>query len=139
MVDPIIYADITQRIHEVYRALERFDYSFVERFFTPDCKCGRNGNWRQGHEAILAALNERPANRMVRHVIASISVEPEGDGFLVQYSMFSAHNDGAPESTPPFSTTETRLIGDATDRLVWRDGQLKFQEMDGQFLFQAPA
>ena len=137
MINAVLHAEITQRVHRLWRGVERFEYADVISLLSPTCRWNRAGRWRDGHAEILASLEERPRDRLVRHLIGSLAVDSEGAELVCRYTLSSVHNGAAPEAAAPFSTIGQRLLGDCTDRLVQINGTWLFENLDAELLFLA--
>lgn len=133
--EPVLFAEVSQAIQRLWRALERFDYEAVIALLAPDVRWDRAGRWREGHEEVRAVLNERPQDLIVRHALISLEVDKDGEDVVARYTLASYNSGGSPEEKPPFSKAHTRLIADASDRLTRIDGQLRFRELTAQLVF----
>lgn len=71
---PVLVIELTQRLHAFFNHLDNRRYAEVLELFLPQGRWLRQGHWLEGREAILAALNARPASIKVRHVISNVVV-----------------------------------------------------------------
>ena len=74
---PELVSDLTQRLHGFFSHLDNRRYDAVLSLFLPQGRWLRQGRWLEGHAAIRAALDARPASMRVRHVISNIVVAQE--------------------------------------------------------------
>ena len=79
-VNAQLVADLTQQLHAFFESLDENRYEALLASFAPDARWLRQGRWLEGHAAIRAALQARPATTRVRHVISNLQVEAEQDG-----------------------------------------------------------
>ena len=77
---PELVAELTQRLHALCNHLDNRRYNDVLSLFLPQGRWLRQGRWLEGHVAIRAALDARPASMRVRHVISNIVVAQEISG-----------------------------------------------------------
>jgi hypothetical protein len=67
--------DCSQTVLRLFDAMDALRYDDVAAAFTPDGVWHRAGKALRGREAIIAAMNERPRDRRVRHVITNVLVD----------------------------------------------------------------
>lgn len=70
-----IEADCQRVVLSVFRDLDAFDYARLIEHFTLDGLWEREGRELVGHEQILAGLEQRPRNQVVRHQITNLIIE----------------------------------------------------------------
>lgn len=135
MIDPMVYVTILQQTHELWRAVEHFEYDKVMALLTPDCRWKREGKWFEGIENIRASMEGRSTARLVRHILSDFVMERDGDGVVSRYLLAGVHSGGAPEKAPPYSTTNLRRIGDCADRLVETPEGWRFAVLEPSAIF----
>ena len=69
--------DCQRVLLSVFRSLDEFDYRSLVECFAVDGLWQREGRDLVGREQILAALEPRPRNQVVRHLITNLIVELE--------------------------------------------------------------
>ena len=70
--------DIEQRLIAFFRDFDHWRYERMADAFVPHGTWDRNGLVLQGHEAIVAELQRRPEQQVVRHLLSNIVVDGEG-------------------------------------------------------------
>ena len=82
-----LVTELTQRLHGFFSHLDNRRYDDVLNLFLPQGRWLRQGRWLEGREAILVALEARPASMKVRHVISNLVVTPvtEGEAHVEAY------------------------------------------------------
>lgn len=70
-----IEADCARVILSVFRDLDAFEYPRLIGHFSTDALWEREGRELVGHAQILAALEARPRNQLVRHLITNLIVD----------------------------------------------------------------
>lgn len=79
-VPPALVTELTQRLNAFFSHLDNRRYADVLDLFLLQGRWLRQGHWLEGREAILAALDARPASMKVRHVISNIVVTAKAAG-----------------------------------------------------------
>ena len=69
--------DCQRVLLSVFRNLDEFDYASLVGYFAVDGRWQREGRELVGREQILAALEPRPRNQVVRHAITNLIVDLE--------------------------------------------------------------
>ena len=77
---PELVAELTQRLHAFFNYLDNRRYDDLLGLFLPQGRWLRQGRWLEGHAAIRAALDTRPASMRVRHMISNIVVAQDASG-----------------------------------------------------------
>lgn len=103
------------------RAVDAQDYAALAQLFTPDGVLVRpDGQAAQGRAAIAAAYAARDPDRMTRHLLSNLCVEPLGPGtararcaVLLWTSRHSL--EGGPKGRP---ADAAQLLGELEDELV---------------------
>jgi SnoaL-like domain len=72
-----IEADCQRVVLSVFRHLDDFAYRRLIEHFATDGTWHREGRELAGRETILAALEQRPRNQVVRHVVTNLIVDVE--------------------------------------------------------------
>ena len=67
--------DCEQTVLRLFGAMDALDYEHVADAFVADGVWHRAGKALRGHDAIVAAMNERPTGRLVRHVITNVVID----------------------------------------------------------------
>jgi hypothetical protein len=67
--------ECSQTVLRLFGAMDALRYDDVAAAFTPDGVWHRAGKALRGRAAIVAAMNERPSDRRVRHVITNVVVD----------------------------------------------------------------
>ncbi len=92
---------------QLFAAMDDGRYADVAGAFTPTGVWHRAGKALRGRAAIIAAMEERPAGRLVRHVITNVIVDvsdgahAEGRCYVTAYA---GPRSEAPPSRPTRST-----------------------------------
>jgi hypothetical protein len=82
---------LSQRLLALIAHLDNRRYEALAGMFTPQGRWLRQGRWLEGREAILGALESRPQNMRVRHVMSNILVtryaqdEAKVDAYMTAY------------------------------------------------------
>ncbi len=82
---------LSQRLLALIAHLDNRRYEALADMFTPQGRWLRQGRWLEGREAILCALESRPQNMRVRHVMSNILVaryeknEAKVDAYMTAY------------------------------------------------------
>jgi hypothetical protein len=111
---------------QLFGAMDDLHYDRVAAAFTPDGVWHRAGKALRGHDQIIAAMNERPVDRLVRHVITNTIVDvlddahAEGRCYVTAYA--GPASDGPPAINAPW------LLLTATHRFALSDGAWKIAE-----------
>jgi ketosteroid isomerase-like protein len=83
-----LVTELTQALNAFFLDLDERRYDAVVSGFLADGRWLRQGKWLQGHAAIRAGLEARPATMRVRHIITNIVVSaPEGEDVRVHAYM----------------------------------------------------
>lgn len=72
-----IEADCRRALHSVFRDLDEFAYQPLVEQFAADGRWRREGRELAGRAQIRAALEQRPRNQVVRHLITNLIIEVE--------------------------------------------------------------
>jgi 3-phenylpropionate/cinnamic acid dioxygenase small subunit len=109
-----------QHLLRFFQMLDANDYDAVVGLFEADATWQRPGASIQGHEAIRAALQERPANRVTRHVVTNMLVTQD-DGPTVRVNcLLTTYAIDEPQSG-----VSPRLV-DTLAGIFSADGSLRF-------------
>lgn len=119
-----------------FHELDRNNYAGLARLLAPDGRWIRQGTELAGPEAVLRALEARPAERTTRHILANVVadvVAAEGRA-TVGYDLLVYTGGG---TAPPHLSS----ILSGTDELVERDGRwlILLKRASPVFRFAAPA
>lgn len=123
---------LTQQLHAFFIHLDERRYEELAALFVPQGRWLRQGRWLDGRDAILAALQERPATVRVRHLISNVLVtrrsadEAQVQAYLTAYRRL--------EGQPP-ALFSINLVGNVFRR---QDGRwmLAEQQLVREFEFQ---
>lgn len=74
----LLRSELTQVLHAFFHALDERQYGFMLECFEPDGRWLRQGRWLQGRDAIGQALEARPLDQRIRHVITNSFVQEAG-------------------------------------------------------------
>jgi hypothetical protein len=86
-----IEADCTRLMNRFNWAVDAMDYDQVVSLFVPDCVFSRADKSFHGHAGLRQSLNNRPADRVTRHVESNIVIDiadaehASGKGYCVVY------------------------------------------------------
>ena len=134
---------IEQCIYQFWAALDRNDYPAVLELLTSDCRWRRD-DWLEGHEAIRRALDERPRDRVTRHLVNNLRLVGNGRDWIANYLLtaFAGQDTGrigAPcVSAPPAILADIEMQLDAADtarimriepRIVFREPRTRVERM----------
>lgn len=137
-----IEADCQRVVLSVFRALDDFAYRRLIEYFTADATWQREGRDLAGREQILSALEQRPRNQVVRHVITNLIVDAEtpvrahARGYNTAFRALDVPPDVLPARIPaPLGlwVLDAALV---LERGAWRVADLRQAR---QFTFADPA
>src|SRR5882757_862981 len=117
-IDP----EIGEAVNRFFRALDDADYESCCAAFSADGSWHRQGKLLQGTEMIRAALRERAADFLTRHLITNMvmrAMEEEATEVSF-YSTVFAHRGPTGAEPPPVGAPAVLAVYDA--RLVRRSG-----------------
>lgn len=95
-------SDCERVVLSVYRHLDDFDYARLVEHFAADGVWQREGRELTGHAQILANLEARPRNQVVRHLITNLIVDVEppsgarASGYNTAYRALNVSPDALP-------------------------------------------
>ncbi len=137
MDEPEVSADdvvqLTQRLHAFFMHLDERRYGELAAMFLPQGRWLRQGQWLDGRDAILGAMQARPATVRVRHLVANVVVtrrtadEAQVQAYLTAYRRL--------EGQPP-ALFSINLVGNVFRREAGR-WLLAEQQLVREFEFQA--
>lgn len=95
-------ADCERVVLSVYRHLDEFDYARLVELFAPDGVWQREGRELKGRAQILANLEQRPRNQVVRHLITNLIVDiaPPAGARVTGYNTAYRALETAPDVVP---------------------------------------
>jgi hypothetical protein len=70
-----IEAECTRLMHRFNWAVDAMDYDEVESLFVPDCIFSRADKSFHGHPGLRESLNNRPHDRVTRHVASNVVID----------------------------------------------------------------
>jgi hypothetical protein len=111
---------------QLFAAMDDNRYDDVAAAFTPDGVWHRAGKALRGRAAIIAAMNERPTDRLVRHIITNIVVDVS-DGTHAEGRCYVTAYAGPLGDAPP-AINAPWLVLTATHRFAPHDGAWKIAE-----------
>jgi hypothetical protein len=99
------FSDLQQLVHRFYYYLDERRYQDLVDLMRRDAVWHRQGKILRGREEVMAALNQRPASQVIRHVITNMFLdqESEGDVRLIAYLTAYKYDDGTMTTTRPLS------------------------------------
>jgi len=120
-----------------WSAMDQSDYDAIIDSLTGNCRWLRSG-WCEGHEAIRASLDERPANLVSRHLVNNLVIEPDGNGYDCRYTLiiFGAQRETV-DDRGPYVTSGAR-VADYRAILVGEGGSWKVAEIQPELVFERP-
>lgn len=113
---------LTQRLHAFFGHLDERRYEALAGMFLPGGRWLRQGRWIEGRDAILQALQTRPASMRVRHVISNVHVASATGGSAQVDAYMTAYRQL--EGQPPCLFT----ISTVGNRFLWTEGQWMLAE-----------
>ena len=86
--------DCAQVVNKFYCSLDARRYDELVNCFTPDGVWKRQGNELQGRDAIMAAMEERGENLVIRHIVTNVQVtiEDENSASTSEYITIYRHD-----------------------------------------------
>lgn len=137
MIDAASFAEVSQLIHEFWSNLDRNDYPGVLQCILPDGRWNRAGRWREGHDDIALALEERPAGLFVRHLVSTLRADREGEDIVCRFYLVAFSSRAADESPPPYPVAAPTLIADYTAVCALTSEGWRFRSLSGSGAFRA--
>ena len=92
--------ELTQLLHAFVGHLDERRYDALVQMVAPEGRWLRQGKWLAGRDAMLCALEARPATMRVRHIISNVHVRADAggsarvDAYMTAYRQF----EGSPPS-----------------------------------------
>jgi len=118
-VPPEDFVQWTQRLYAMLDHLDARRYDAMTALFTPQGRWIRQGQAFEGRAAILQALQARPANMRVRHLLSNPLVHE----CSAQHAVVAAH-----------MTAYRQLEGGPSELFSINAVSTRFERVDGQWL-----
>jgi SnoaL-like domain len=121
------YTELVQITHRFYYYLDEMRYNDLAGLMREDGVWHRQGKVLKGRAQVLAAMHERPATQVIRHVISNAFLEEARDNqaTLIAYLTAYRYDDGSAKKLPvtidgPFSIllVKKRFVHDAGRWLI---------------------
>jgi hypothetical protein len=111
--------DCAATVLRLFGAMDALQYDRVAGAFTPDGVWHRAGKALRGRAQIVAAMNERPMDRLVRHIITNVVVDvvderrATGSCYVTAYG--GPLSDGPPALNAPWLVLTATHVFAASD------------------------
>ena len=130
------YPAVQQLIYGYWNAMDRRDYPAVLDCLTDDVEW-RASSSCEGRAAVAKALEQRPANLVVRHFISNLVVEGGDDrreAFFLIAAFARVVDDG---DVAPYPTDAPQVIGDVRATVVATPHGPKIAKLAASVIFRA--
>ncbi|MFC5497309.1 nuclear transport factor 2 family protein [Caenimonas terrae] len=124
---------LTQGLNAFFNHLDERRYGELAAMFLPAGRWLRQGRWLEGHAAIAAALNGRPATTRVRHIVSNVVVARRGADEADVQAYLTAYRRLENQAPALFSIN---LVGNVFRRQAGR-WLLAEQQLVREFEFEA--
>lgn len=124
---------LSQRLLALISHLDNRRYEALADLFTPAGRWLRQGRWFEGRQAILGALESRPKDMRVRHVLTNILVTDFADGEARVDACMTAYRQLEGQRPELFSINRVDTVFRRVDG-QWRIAE---QQMVREFEFTA--
>lgn len=138
MTDTSLQFRCQDLIYRFWHALDHRRIEEVMSYLTPDARWQRE-RWCEGEADIRAALEARPPELRIRHVITNIHIDEVPGGFLARLLMVPQFAMAYNEDKAPFEAPPLAMIGDLTVKIENTDCALAISEIACSPVFQAAA
>lgn len=130
------YEAATALVMRFFRGLDTRDHAAVAALMAPDGVWVRQGTRLNGPAAVMAALEQRPANRVTCHLISNLWAE-QFDEQRARLNFYLTAYEGVMENG---ALTGTRMAGVryCTDELVYLEGGWRIKEKSSVAHMPAP-
>lgn len=101
-------------------------YEEAAQLFAVDGVLQRPNERIEGRQALLSSFKTRPVQRLTRHVISNVLLEPAGPGRVAAFSYVSVYRHLGQEPVPPALPVSARppeTIAEYRDQLCLENGQ----------------
>lgn len=101
-------------------------YDEAADLFAVDGVLQRPNERIEGRAALLSSFKARPVQRLTRHILTNVLLEPAGPGRIRAFSYVSVYRHLGREPLPPVLPVAARqpeTIAEYSDELCLRDGQ----------------
>jgi hypothetical protein len=122
-------------VHRLWNALDHRRLDEVMSLMTPDARWQRD-RWYEGADAIRAALEARPADRTIRHVVTNLIVDADGAGFQVRMLLIPQMAKVAEGMSAPFKASPMASVADLKVRITAVGEALKVSEISFEPVFR---
>jgi hypothetical protein len=128
MATESVFESLVQITHRFFWCLDEFRYDELLSMMRPDAVWHRQGQAPQGHAAIRANLDGRPASQRIRHVISNPFIAERGErsAKLIAYMIGYRADEGVRRPPPQTIDGPLRFLVVETD----------FVEIDGRWWIQ---
>lgn len=137
------FSELQQITHRFYYYLDERRYEDLVDLFRPEALWHRQGKILNGRAQMLAALAERPASQVIRHIITNSFLEhaAENDATLIAYLTAYRYDDGSPQGKRPLTIDGPYRVLLIKKQFVRDNGRWSIAESAGvpEFEFRARA
>ncbi len=132
------YAELQQLTHRFYYYLDERRYQDLVDTMRTDVTWHRQGKILRGHAQVMAALNERPASQVIRHIITNTFLDQQSttEARLIAYMTAYKYDDGTLIKTRPLTIDGPFRVLLVKKHFVHENGRWMIAESEGTTEFE---
>lgn len=137
MNDTSRYADVQQLISQYFHGLDNRDFPAMLNCLTEDVDW-RVSSVRSGRDDVAKAMEERPTDFEVRHLITNLFIDTNESSINAKFLITTFAHFLKEGDEVPFPMTPPLILADVATEIVETDQGLKFKSFIASILFKNP-